>query len=402
MLISPTQALAIILARVRPLPATHVPVSAATSYYLAQDVVADRDQPPADRSAMDGFAVRAADVRPNRPLRLVGEVAAGSSARPRVSAGTCVGILTGAVIPPGADTVVVREQASEIDGLVRFAGRVPRGANIRKRGEEIRQGRPVLAKGTLLGPVQTGLCASVGEAAPRVHRRPRVAVICTGEELKMAEESVRPYQLRDSNGPALYAALTMAGLPEVTSCIAPDNPSALAAVLKAALAKNDVLLITGGVSVGKYDFVPEALARVGAIIHFHGVAMKPGRPQLYATVRGNRHIFGLPGNPLSALAGFHCLVLPALRRLSGAPLENCRVSIQVPLARSVRRGRKRVELVLARLVRRGVTRVKPLDCHGSADLVSAAQAHGLLVVGKGEGRLPAGSIVEFIPWMPLT
>ncbi len=403
MLITPKKALGIILENARPLEAVSKSLRDAMGYCLAGDVRADRDSPPTDRSAMDGYAVRARDLR-HRPrrLKLVGEVAAGSLNRPKVQRGTCVQILTGASIPPGADAVVKLEETEQDGDDMIFLKATTPGANIRKRAEEVRRGQVVLGEGTVLGAVQIGLCASVGEAAVRVYRRPKLTILCTGRELRHAGAKVGPHQLRDSNGPALRAALKIAGYGEVPHRIAPDDPSVLAAKLKSATARHDVVIITGGVSVGKYDFVPEALERICATIRFHGVAMKPGKPQLYATLDGHRHIFGLPGNPLSVLTGFHELVLPAIRRMSGFPTKSCKPSLRLELTRAIRAKAGRVEFVLARLIwGKDDLRVCPIKSAGSADLVAGAKADGAIVVPRNVRQILVGQLVEFRPWRPI-
>ena len=399
-MITPTEALTIVLDNARPLKATSRPLNEALGCCLAEQVRADRDQPPTDRSAMDGYAVRARDLsRRPRELRLVGEVAAGGRDLPKVEAGTCVRILTGAVVPPGADAVVKLEDTEEGAGAVTFLEAEATGANIRRQGEEVREGEVVLNAGTVLGPAQIGLCALLGKAVVSVHRRPRPTVLCTGAELRDVGEKVRPHELRNSNGPALCASLNGAGYDEVVDEIVPDDPGVLAAKLAAAAEEHDVLILTGGVSVGKYDFVPEAVKRIGAAVRFHGVRMKPGKPQLYATLNGNRHIFALPGNPLSVLTGFYELVLPALRRMSGRPAESCRPRLRLPLGRALRCKGDRVQFVLAKLTSdEDGSRADPVESRGSADLAAGARADGVIVVSPDVREIPAGALVEFRPW----
>jgi len=402
-LIATKEALSIVLANVRPLKTVRNPLDGVLGCCLAEDIRADRDLPPTDRSAMDGYAVRAKDLAEGpRELRLVGEMAAGSAKCPKVTAGTCVRILTGAGIPGGADAVVRLEDTTERDGFVKFLAITKVGANIRIQGEEVTKGQVVLCKGTVLNAARMGLCASVGKVAVKVYGRPGVTLLCTGRELREAGVKVGPHQLRNSNGPALLAALESAGISRIGHQIAPDDPKVIAKKLKAAAAKYTVILVTGGVSVGRYDFVPEAVRQIGATIRFHGVAMKPGKPLLYATLSGNRHIFGLPGNPLSALTGFWELVLPAIRRLSGVDAESCHVTLKLPLGRSVSSKANRTAFVLSKLIwgRKGL-RVSPIRLCGSADLVAGAQADGVVLVPKGVRRIAAGELVEFTPWRPI-
>ncbi len=402
-MIAANEALDIILANVRPLKAGSIPLTEAIGSCLAADILAERHLPPTDRSAMDGYAVRAADLaKCPRELRLVGEVPAGSAKRPKVTAGTCATILTGGSVPPGADAVVKLEETDERDGFVNFLVTTRAGANIRVRGEEVRKGQVVLRKGTVLDAAKIGLCASVGKAAITAHPRPTVAVLCTGRELRGPRAKVQPHHLRDSNGPSLRAALTSAGIRRIACGIVPDDPNILTAKLTAAAGAHNVVILTGGVSVGKYDFVPEAIRRVRARVLFHGVAMKPGRPQLYARLSGNRHIFGLPGNPMSVLTGFHELVLPAIRRMSGFDVESCHPVLELPLARSVRGKTSRAEFIPAKLVSgKNGLRVSPIETHGSADLVAGAQADGVFVVPRHVGKIAAGRLVQFRPWRPI-
>jgi len=392
----------ILFRHVRPLPSVRMPLHEAAGCCLAEDVRADRDQPPADRSAMDGYAVRAADLeRIPCELRMVGEVAAGSPARVRVASGTCARIFTGANVPRGADAVVMVEETRRRGDIITFRAAAKPGQNIRRRGEEARKGDILLRRGALLGAAQVGLCASVGKTRPRVHRRPRVAVLVTGEEVRTADDRVRVHELRDSNGPALRAALRAAGFGDVEPSIVPDDPDLLASGLRRSVRNADVTIVTGGVSVGEYDYVPDALRRIGATVRFHGVRVKPGRPGLYATL-GKSHIFGLPGNPLSVLTGFHEFVLPALRRLSGLAAHRCRDAIPVRLARPVRVKSRRTEFIPAMLEwDPSGARATPLPSHGSADLACGALADGAVMIEFGEGQVPAGTQVEFRPWRAL-
>ncbi len=402
-LITPHDALDIVLKRVRPLEATSRPLGEALSCCLAEDVRADRDMPPADRSAMDGFAVRASDLA-SCPceLRFAGEVAAGSAARPSVAPGTCVRVLTGANVPPGADTVVMVERTVERNGSVVFRARTEAGSNIFRKGEDAREGDILLRKGTPLGALQTGVCAAVGKAQVKVHRRPRVSVLCTGEELRGVNDKVRPHEARNSNGPALCAALDTWGYGNVTHRTAPDDLNALTSELRKATAEHDAVILTGGVSVGKYDYVREAVKRIDAAIRFHGVAMKPGRPLLYATLADNCHIFGLPGNPLSAMTGFYEFALPALRRMSGFVAPECRPSLSVPLASGLVSKGGRVRFMLARLLwGSNGPRAEHVKSRSSADLVAGGQADGVIAVPADVRELAAGTLVEFRPWKPL-
>jgi molybdenum cofactor synthesis domain-containing protein len=259
----------------------------------------------------------------------------------------------------------------------------------------------LLTKGTRLGAMQVGVCAAVGKARVRVFRRPRVAVLATGAELRPPGAPVRAHQSRNANGPMLRAALETWGYPDVDCGSAPDRLAALISRLRRASAGHDVLLLTGGVSVGKYDFVRRAVEAIGGRVRFHGVAMKPGKPLLYATLAGNRHVFGLPGNPLSAMTGFYEFVLPALARLAGAAAE-CGWRLPAQLAAPLASKGGPVRFALARVTwgPRGLA-VEPVESRSSADLVAGGRADGAIAVPAGVRALAAGAMVEFRPWRPL-
>ncbi len=399
-MIDPEDAIKMILKAAKPLKIQPISLALADGYCLAQTVRADRDQPPTDRSAMDGYAVCAAQVEAcSGTLQLAGEVAAGNESNSRIRPGTCVRIFTGAVLPPGADAVVKVEDTHEERGRVAIRGLVGVGGHVRKRGEETARGDTVLAKGTMLGPVQIGLCAFMGKAVVKVYGRPQLAVISTGSEIVPAEQAVKPWQIRDANGPALCAALKGAGCSKPFYRIVQDKAPALRRSLMNALKKCDIVLLTGGVSVGRYDLVPEVIQSTGARIRFHKVAIKPGKPVLYATLGKNQHIFGLPGNPLSALNGFHEFVLPAIRRLAGQAAQDCRCSVYLPLAETLTPRGSRVEHLLVKVVHNEAgSQLVPISSKGSADLASANQADGVAILPRDKRQCQVGRYVEFRPW----
>jgi len=305
-------------------------------------------------------------------------------------------------VPPGADTVV-KVESTTLDGdVVSIVEPVRPFVNIRKRGEEARRGDVLLPRGTLLGPAPVGVCATVGLANPRVHRRPEVTLLCTGAELCDASQRPAAHQTRDSNGPLMLAALEAAGYRGARHEIVPDDLDATVEALKRAVADSDVVVFTGGVSVGEYDFVPRAVTAAGAKVRFYNIRMKPGRPLLYATCGRNRHIFGLPGNPVSVLTSLHVFVLPAIRRLAGLPADKCTAILRLPLTRKITSRSGRSLMAPARLVaRRGGPAVEPIDTMGSADIAAAALSDGLVAVPASKTEMPAGSIVEFRPWRML-
>ncbi|MDT3443718.1 MULTISPECIES: gephyrin-like molybdotransferase Glp [unclassified Pseudofrankia] len=309
-----------ILGAVAVLPAKRVPLAAAHGCVLGADVRATLALPRFDNSAMDGYAVRSADVAAaseHAPVRLpvVGEIAAGAATPGEVAVGTAVRIMTGAPFPLGADTVVQVEWTDGGTETVSVYRPARRNLHIRRAGEDVAPGNLVLAAGTPLGAVQIGLLAAINIARPPVHPRPRVAVLSTGSELVDAGERIGPGQIVDSNSHAIAAAARETGA-EVHRLIGvPDDPARFEATLRAVLPTVDAVVTTGGVSVGAHDVVKEVLAATGEVT-FERIAMQPGKPQGFGVIDGVP-VFTLPGNPVSALVSFEVFVRPALRRMRG-------------------------------------------------------------------------------------
>ena len=402
-MISPPEALAIVMENVAPLPAVRLPLQESLGHVLARAIRADRDLPPADRSAMDGYAVRAADLAScPSTLRLAGEVTAGSPLRPRVRPGTCERILTGANVPPGADAVVMVEQTSADGDRITFHAAPKPGNNIFRRAENARKGEVLLPEGTVLSASAIGAAASSGHALVSVHRIPRVTVLCTGSELRRVGNKVGLHQERNSNGPALCAALGSWGFRSGRYATLTDSLTVQTRRIMQAVKYYDVVLVVGGVSVGRYDWVSRAVEAADGKTLFHGVAMKPGKPLLMARFGGGTVLFGLPGNPLSALVGFHEFVLPALGRLSGVAAEACRPAIYAPLAANLSHKGGMVRHMLARIRwQKSGAVVEPVKSLSSADLVAGGKADGTIVLSPQAKTLPAGMLVEFRPWRPL-
>jgi molybdopterin molybdotransferase len=379
------EALGRVLARARPLAPEVVAVGEADGRFLAEDACALTDLPPFDSSAMDGFAVRAADTPGH--LRVVGESAAGTPARCALAAGEAIRISTGAVVPEGADAVVPVER-TQGDVVVE---RVEPGENVRPRGGDARLGDAVVATGARLGAAQLGSLAAVGLQTVRCHTRPRVAVVATGSELRRPGEQLAPGQIYESNSVLLAAQLRSAGaVPELLAHVA-DDPAATGEALERALGC-DVVITSGGVSVGEHDLVRGALAERGAVEVFWGVAVKPGKPVAFAT-RGDVLVFGLPGNPVSSLVGFELFVRPALVALQGGRDPRPQY-LPGALARSLRRSEVRDELVRARH-ENGV--LEPVTGQESHMIARAAAANALVFVPRGEGELAQGAAVSWLP-----
>jgi molybdopterin molybdotransferase len=314
MMISVEEATATILSKVAPVGEEMISLVEADGRVLTQPVIAERMLPPWDNSAMDGYAVRAAEVAVGKPLPIAATVGAGH-APPPLPTGSVMRVMTGAPMPQGADAVVMREESEERDGQVRFTMVPAAGAHVRRAGDDVRPGTPVLLAGEPIGPGEIGLLAGLGRFLFAVHRRPRVAILSTGDELVEADRAPGPGQIIGSNGHALAALCRRAGALPTLLPIAGDDRAAIRRGLEAALTA-DACLSSGGVSVGDFDFVKAALDDLGVKQEFWKVAMKPGKPVAFGTREG-RPFFGLPGNPASSMVGFELFVRPALLRMGG-------------------------------------------------------------------------------------
>jgi molybdopterin molybdotransferase len=365
---------------------------------LGESLVAGRDVPPFRNSAMDGYAVRAADVagaerRPAR-LRVLEVIGAGSSPSQTVVAGTATKIMTGSPVPDGADSVVKVEDTSEEAGEVVVRVAVAAGANVRHPGEDMRAGESVLGPGRLLRPADIGLLASLSVASVLVRRQPRVAILSTGDELVDVGEAVGPGQIVNSNAYTLAAAVEEAGAVPVLLGVARDRPDTLRQAYADAL-RADVVLSTGGVSVGSFDYVREVQADLGVVEKFWKVAQKPGKPLTYG-LHGGTPVFGLPGNPVSTLVCFYIYVLPALRRLMGMerpflPAVDAVVEADIATVAGL------TEFVRCQLEEgAGGYRARPTGSQSSGVLRSMSAGDALVVSPAGTAVLRQGSRVRAI------
>jgi molybdopterin molybdotransferase len=370
---------------------------------LAEPITADRDQPPFDRVTRDGFAVRASDVAEasaERPVALavIGEVSPGREPTLTVGPHQCVEIMTGAALPAGADAVVMVEHTRRTDpAQVSIERPSSTGENIVARASELPRDALALPARHRLDPPAIALAAALGCARPRVFVRPRVAIIATGDELVEVDRTPRPTQIRDSNRHSLCAQVVRAGGFALPAPIASDDPATLRAVIDGALADADLLLLSGGVSMGKYDYVEGVLAALGARTVFDGVAIRPGRPLVFGRI-GAIPFFGLPGNPLSTMVTFELFVRPALDLLAGAiavPLRYSWAPLAEPFAQ---RAVPLTALVPARLEGEAdATALRPLPSQGSGDLTAMARGDCLMVVAPATASLAAGALVPFLP-----
>jgi molybdopterin molybdotransferase len=391
-LLSIEEALARVLARARPLEAERVEVERAAGRFLAADAVAAVDLPPFASSAMDGYALRAADT-PGR-LPVVFRIAAGRPAGRPLQAGEAMAISTGGAVPEGADAVVQIEIATEEEGTLVVPDPAAPGANVRPAGGDVRAGGLVLAAGTRLGAQHVGALAAAGLAEVEVARRPRVVVLSTGTELRRPGERLGPGQIYESNGPMLGAAFERAGAQVERVGPVEDDETAHREALERGL-EADVLVSSGGVSVGPHDLVRRILAELGVREEFWGVAVRPGKPLAFGA-RGPTLVFGLPGNPVSALVSTELFVRPALHALQGAAEPGPSYSSGQLTAR-LRRNPSRDELARARTRREGDSvLLEPLSGQESHMIARAAGADALVLVPAGEGELAPGEAVRYL------
>ncbi len=397
-MLEPADALTQILANladVAPLPGERVALEAAQGRALAEEVVAPRSLPPFGVSQMDGFALSASDARsPGARLRVAFEVFAGSPPPPELPPGACCRIFTGAPVPDGADAVEMQEEVALRGGTATFARAAEPGRFIRRAGSDVREGAVALARGAVVDPGAIGLAAALGRTELLVHRRPRVALLATGDELVPVDRAAAPGRILDSNSHALAAACREAGARPTLLPLAADDAGALGAALRSAEGF-DVLVTSGGVSVGEKDLVKAALEAWGTRLAFWRVAMRPGKPLAFGR-RGATAVFGLPGNPASALVTFELFVRPALRALAHLRGSG-RTELPARLGSPFVKAPGLTQYVRARAVLEedGLV-VEPLRAQASGDLTSVTGFEALAVLPRDATALPRGALVRAI------
>jgi molybdopterin molybdotransferase len=388
---------AMVLAACPPLDPVEVGFDEAVGLVLASDVVATERVPPFENSAVDGYAVRSADVvAVPATLSIVGEVAAGAASERAVGPGEAVRIMTGAPMPPGADAVVMVEDSEMVGATeVRLSRSVPAGASVRRAGDDIEVGDVLFTAGTLVRPALTGVLASVNARRLRVHPRARVAVFSTGDELVADGGPLAPGQIRESNLTMLAGLLDEAGCDIVTTGIVRDDEAELERVLRAAAGECDVIVSSGGVSMGDYDVVKAVLGRI-ADMQWLQLAIKPAKPFAFGLIDGTP-VFGLPGNPVSSLVSFELLARPAVRRMMGHRRLSRPSVVAVADDGIARRPDGKVHFVRvnAEFGDDGRCHVRPVDAQGSHQLAATALADAMAVVPDGDG-IPPGADVAVV------
>ena len=388
-MLSVDEAIQRILARVQRTARTGVELSHAVGCVLAEPVVSRRALPPFSNSAMDGFAVRAAELPATLPI--AGTIAAGAPPTAVLAPGTAQRIMTGAPVPDGADAVVIREDVTETDGRVELPAASP-GQNIRRAGEDCAIGDEVLSPGTPLGPGEIGLCAALGIREIPVARNPSVALLSTGDELVDIDVEPSPGQIVNSNAYALAVQIVEAGGQPLQLGIAPDDREAVIARLRYGV-EADVLLTSGGVSAGDFDLVRECFAEVGIEIDFWKVAIKPGKPLVFGVAQTGALVFGLPGNPVSSMVSFELFVRPAILAMQGARRIH-RPRAPVRLASAYHKAPGRQHYIRARLTREGGELIAHAHAQqGSGMLRSMVGVDALVEVPAQSGDVPAGTVL---------
>ncbi len=392
------EALRRVLENLPPPASEAVDFRSAHGRVLADSLVATCDIPPFDKSAVDGYAVRTADVTAVPvELRYAGENRAGSANRMHLRPGEAMAIMTGAPVPTGSDAIQMIEKARRsADGSsVTIMNEVSAGENIIPGGSEASAGKVVLESGRFVGPSEVAILAMFGYRQVPVFRRPTVALAATGDELVEADREPGPGQIRNSNAPLLAAQLRMLGLEAEYLGIARDDKTKIRSMILEGL-RRDVLIMTGGVSVGAYDFVEEILVGSGLEVIFSGVAIRPGKPTVFAR-KGNRIVFGLPGNPISTFVSFELLVRPALERICGFSATGL-LRVRGRLSLRIKHKSERTSFIPARLSwDREELEIEPLPWRGSSDIVGFSRANSLLILPQDRKAVAEGEWVEAIP-----
>jgi molybdopterin molybdotransferase len=398
-----------ILDRIGVMPATQIALPRLLGYVTAAPVVARLDSPPFDNSAVDGYGVRVQDVAnatEAKPVRLSLKATVRAGDPPpsgRLAAGSAMKILTGACVAQSVEAVVMREYCREEGGAVFVSAPIEAGENIRRRGGEFLRGTEVMPAGRLLSPSMVGLIANLGYRNFDVYRKPRASVVTTGNELTKPGRDLLPGMIYDSNSYAMESALLESGIEDVLMLHAREDFASTKNMLMRALSFSDIVISTGGVSVGEFDYVKAALESLGVKTELWRIAIKPGKPVYFGILedkrkRRNKYVFGLPGNPVSALVTYHQFVLPALRKLSGISDYADEIWVPATLTKPIKKRAGRLEFVRGKFVmKEGRLQVEPTTGQDSHMLGGLAAADALIYFDKDEENWPAGKQVNVTP-----
>ena len=376
-------------------PTVTLPVADALGHVLAQEIRCDREYPPFDRSTRDGYAVRASEARARASLRCVGEIKAGDTVSQPLEASTCIQIMTGAAVPQGGDAVVMIEFTHRADDTITFDRDSQVGQNIVPRGSEARAGDVALQPGLRLGFAELAVAAQVGAAMLRCCKKPRVAILATGDEVVPISETPGPFHIRNSNTVSLAAQVRLAGGEPVPLVSALDRAYDLSEKIEEGL-REDILVLSGGVSMGKYDLVESVLKGMGAEFFFDAVAVRPGKPTVFGRCR-NTLVFGLPGNPVSTMVTFQLFAIPAIDILSGTEPRPLPL-LEATLVETVREKSGLTHFLPARLDWSGSQpKVRTLRWQGSGDISALTRANCFLMVPADGAEISEGQRVSVLP-----
>jgi molybdopterin molybdotransferase len=377
-----------------PRATANISVRDALGFVLADEIKTDREYPPFHRSTRDGYAVRASEASPGATLRCATEIKAGDTVAQPLAPGTCVQIMTGAAVPEGADAVVMIEHTSRDGDSVRFDRAAQPGQNIVPCGSEAKHGETILSPGTRLGYAELALAAQVGATQLRCASKPRVAILSTGDEVVSVDQQPGPFQIRNSNSVSLAAQVRLAGGEPVLLGNAADRIDDLREKIATGSGEN-VLVLSGGVSMGKYDLVETVLKDLGAEFYFDAVAIRPGKPAVFGKC-GDTFVFGLPGNPVSTMVTFELFVVPAIDLLSGAPARDLPF-VEAHLAAPLNEKPGLAHFLPARVDWRGtIPEVKALPWQGSGDIAALARANCFLVVAADRSQVQIGETMPIL------
>lgn len=398
-LLSVAQAIAIIDSTAVKPTSSRVTLDGAVGLRLAENLVADRDYPPFNKSLMDGYAIRCADVTAgSRELRVIGEVAAGGSSMTRIEPGQAIAIMTGAPVPAGADGVVPVEEVESkapAGSTIRIIGKSVFERFIAAQGSDCPAGRLLLSAATLIGPAQIAVMASIGVTRPLCFARPRVAILSTGDELVDADQFPGPSQIRNSNSPMIAALLTKLGCEVAHVAHVPDDRERLRQAIADGM-NADALFITGGMSMGDYDYVPPILVELGVELRITKLRIKPGKPFVFGVTAGGHFVFGLPGNPVSAYVSTMRLASRLLARLAGGEARERWISGRLADSLAANGSREFYQPCIVDKSTLPLATVTPIGWKGSADIFTLALANGLLVRKEHEAEVGAGETVRVL------
>lgn len=380
------EALDIVLKHSYNLEKENVSLNNCLNRILAEDIISDMDMPPFDKSAVDGYACKAEDI--NMELEVIETVQAGQTPLKKIKKGQCTQIMTGAPVPDGADKIIMVEHV-EINGNKIKAKKNQIKSNICKLAEDVKTGDVVLEKSILIKPQHIAVLASSGYNKVHVYKNPSVGVFSTGDELVEPDCKPSKSKIRNSNGPQLIAQVQNLGLEEKYYGIAKDTKKDTLNILKKALSENDIVLLTGGVSMGKFDFVPEVLKQAGVEILFSQIAIKPGKPTVFGTIN-NKFVFGLPGNPVSSFVLFEILVKALIYKLMGFEINPDK--IKLPLGKDYIQKRTGRQSFIPVNIKNG--QIFPVEYHGSAHINSLSLADGFISIPAGVDEIKKGELLD--------